>query len=74
MIYQTIRKVMPAQGFKGVAMAYAATKLAERVVRRNRTLRRTMSIVNTASWAVPLGLLAWRHMGPETRAEPAAGD
>jgi hypothetical protein len=74
MIYRAMRKVMPASGLKGVAMAYAATRLAERLVRRNRTLRRTMSVVNTASWAVPLGLFAWRHLGPEPRPEPAAGD
>lgn len=73
MIYRTIRKAIPATGFKGVAMAYAGTKLAERLVRRNKTLRRGMSIVSTASWAVPLGLLAWRHFGPRP-AESTAGD
>jgi hypothetical protein len=74
MIYQTLRRAMPVTGFKGVAMAYAATKIVERVVRRNRTLRRGMRVVNTASWAIPLGLLAWRHFGPEPRHEAAAGD
>jgi hypothetical protein len=71
MIYQTMRKVIPAKGFKGVAMAYAGTKVVERVVRKNTVLRRGMRIVNTATWAIPLGMFAWRHFGPD-RAEPAA--
>lgn len=73
MIYQTIRTAMPVSGLKGVAMAFAATRIAERVVGRNKTLRRAMRVVNTAAWAVPLGLFAWRHLGPQNP-EPAAGD
>ncbi len=73
MIYQTLRKAVPAGGLKGVAMAYAATRIVERVVRRNRTLHRGMRLVNTASWAIPLGLFAWRHFGPRP-AESHAGD
>jgi hypothetical protein len=73
-MYQLMRRAMPAKGFKGVAMAYAATRVAERVARKNRTLRRALSLVNTATWAVPLGMMAWRHFGPrEAEPAPAAG-
>lgn len=73
-MYRAIRRAIPATGLKGVAMAYAATKIAQKLARKNRTLRRGMSLVSTATWAVPLGMMAWRRFGPTRTPEPAAGD
>jgi hypothetical protein len=73
-MYRLFRKGLPVRGFKGVAVAFAASRIAERLVRRNRTLHRGMRVVNTATWLVPLGMVAWRRWGPGARPEPAAGD
>lgn len=72
-MYRLIRRAVPAGGLKGIAMAYAATKLAGRLTRKNRFLRRGLGVANTAAWALPLGMMAWRRFGPR-RPEPAAGD
>jgi hypothetical protein len=73
-MYRLFRKAIPASGFKGVAMAFAATRVAERLVRRNPTLRRGARIVNTATWLLPLGMFAWRRLGPsQQRPEASAG-
>lgn len=47
------------RGMKSMAMAGAATWAMNRVARRSHRAGRVLS---TASWALPLGMMAWDHM------------
>jgi hypothetical protein len=50
------------RGMKQMAVMGAATWAMNRLARRNAFLRRGMRAVNTASWALPLGLMAVDHV------------
>ena len=56
-----IRMMTPGQrSVKTMAMMGAATWAVNRLARRSKMARRGVRVMNTATWALPLGMAAYR--------------
>lgn len=54
-----LMRVLGRRDVKGLALAGAANFVMGRVARRSPTAARGVRLMRTASWAVPLGMMAY---------------